>query len=83
MFAIDERGNTSYWDHFSNREICLTKISADRDGLMSKVKFISSPNRRFPLGKRSYWVKYWRGKRANEKFSWSYHHGCPQPIKDY
>ena len=23
-----------------------------------------------------------RGKRANEKFSWSYHHGCPQPVKD-
>src|SRR6185503_14454842 len=24
----------------------------------------------------------WRGKRANEKFSWSYHRGCPQPVKD-
>jgi len=23
----------------------------------------------------------WRAKRANEKFSWSYHHGCPQPVK--
>ena len=25
----------------------------------------------------------WRAKRANEKFSWFYHHGCPQSVKDY
>ena len=33
------------------------------------------------VSKRSY-GQVWRGKRANEKFSWSYHHGCPQPVEN-
>ena len=54
-YAIDERGNLLLGP-FSNREICLTK-SASRGGLMSKVKFISSPTE-IPAGQTFILVKY-------------------------
>jgi hypothetical protein len=49
---------------------------------MSKVKFISSPTE-IPTGQTFVLVKYGEESGQNEKFSWSYHHGYPQPVKDY
>ena len=53
-----------------------------RGRLMSKVKFISSPTE-IPAGQTFVLVKYGEQSGQTRNSLGLYHHGCPQPVKDY